>query len=161
MHSPSLNVDYLGKQQRFLPVLAGAMFSHWRSLLEAQGKSREDFTQSMQARCRIGSLPTALVAFEGDSVLGTAALKPEDLDIRPHLTPWLGGVFVLPEHRGHGVASSLVTRLVTEAQDLGLTELYLWTPSSESLYARHGWKVFERATYHELQICIMHRRLPS
>jgi GNAT superfamily N-acetyltransferase len=99
------------------------MFSHWRSLLEAQGKSCEDFTESMQARCRIGSLPTALVAFQGDSVLGTAALKPQDLDIRPHLTPWLGGLFVLPEHRGHGVASSLVSRLVTEAQDLGLTEL--------------------------------------
>ena len=87
MHPPSLNIDYLGKQQRFLPVLAGAMFSHWRCLLESQGKSREDFTESMQARCRIGSLPTALVAFEGDSVLGTAALKPQDLDIRPNLTP--------------------------------------------------------------------------
>jgi hypothetical protein len=61
---------------------------------EAQGKSREDFGQSMQARCRIGSLPTAIVAFEGDSVLGTAALKPDDLEIRSHLTPWLGGVCV-------------------------------------------------------------------
>jgi len=161
MQSPSLKIDYLGNHRRFLPALAGAMFSHWRTLLEAQGKSREDFVVSMQARCRIGSLPTALVAFEGDSVMGTAALKPQDLDIRGHLTPWLGGVFVVPQHRGRGVASSLITRLVTEAQDLGLAELYLWTPSSESLYARYGWKVFERASYHGLQICIMHRRLPS
>src|SRR5215472_13889609 len=161
MHSPSFKIDHLGNHQRFLPVLADAMFSHWRSLLEAQGKSREDFAESMQTRCRIGSLPTAMVAFEGDSVLGTAALKPQDLDIRSHLTPWLGGVFVLPEHRGRGVASSLITRLMAEAQNLGLTELYLWTPSSESLYARHGWKVFERASYHGLQICIMHRRVPT
>jgi GNAT superfamily N-acetyltransferase len=161
MHLASPNLDYLGNHQRFLPVLAEAMFSHWRSVLKAQGKSREDFGKSMQARCRIGSLPTAVVAFEGDSVLGAAALKPEDLEIRSHLTPWLGGVFVLPEHRGRGVASALVTRLVTEAKDLGLNELYLWTPSSESLYARHGWKVFERVSYHGLEICIMHRRLAS
>jgi GNAT superfamily N-acetyltransferase len=161
MQSASLKIDYLGNQQRFLPVLVNAMFSHWRSLLEAQGKSREDFAESIQARCRIGSLPTALVAFEGDMVLGTAALKTQDLDIRSHLTPWLGGVFVLPEHRGHGVASLLVTRCVAEARELGFSELYLWTPSSESLYARHGWTVFERAPYHGLQICIMHRRLPS
>src|SRR5579863_10133678 len=144
MHSASPKIDYLGNHQQFLPMLAEAMFSHWQSVLEAQGKSREDFVKSMQARCRIGSLPTAVVAFEGNSVLGTAALKPEDLEIRSHLTPWLGGVFVLPEHRGRGVASALVTRLVTEAESLGLNELYLWTPSSESLYARHGWKAFER-----------------
>ncbi len=161
MHTPPLEIDHLGNQQRFLPVLVDAMFSHWQSLLEAQGKSREDFVQSMQARCRIGSLPTALVAFQGDLVLGTAALKPEDLDIRSHLTPWLGGVFVLPEHRGQGIASLLVIRMIAEAQALGLTQVYLWTSSSESLYARHGWKVFERAPYHGLQICIMHRRLPS
>ncbi len=161
MHSPSFKVDYLGNQQRFVPVLVDAMFSHWQSLLAAQGKSREDFAQSMRARCRIGSLPTALVAFQGDSVLGTAALKPQHLDIRSHLTPWLGGVFVLPERRGQGIASLLVTRIIAEARELGLTELYLWTPSSESLYARHGWKVFERPSYHGLQICIMHRDLPT
>ena len=161
MQSPSLKIDYLGNQQRFLPVLVDAMFSHWQSLLAAQGKSREDFTQSMLARCHVGSLPTALVAFEGDSVVGTAALKPQDLDIRSHLTPWLGGVFVLPERRRQGIASLLMKRVIAEAQELGLTELYLWTPSAESLYARQGWKVFERALYHGLEICIMHRYLPS
>lgn len=159
MHSSSFKIDHLGNQQRFLPVLVDAMFGHWQSLLEAQGRSREAFAQGMKARCRIGSLPTALVAFDGDSVLGTAALKSEDLDIRSHLTPWLGGVFVLPERRGQGIALLLITRMIAEARELGLTGLYLWTPSSESLYARHGWKVFERPWYHGLQICIMHRWL--
>lgn len=50
---------------------------------------------------------------------------------------------------------------LAEAPELGLTELYLWTPSAESLYARHGWKVFERLSYHGLQICIMHCHLLS
>ncbi len=135
------------------------MYDHWRALLQAMGKSREDFAESMQARCRIGSLPTALVAFEGDEVLGTVALKPQDLDIRPHLTPWLGGVFVLEKHRGHGIASLLITAMMAEAWRLKLAELYLWTPSAETLYTRQGWTVLERATYHDLQICIMHRRL--
>ncbi len=50
-----MKIDYLANQRRFLPVLVDAMFSHWRSVLEAQGKSRDDFAASMQARCRIGS----------------------------------------------------------------------------------------------------------
>ena len=159
MRSASVRVDYLGNQQRFLPVLLNAMYEHWRLLLQAMGKSREDFAASLQDRCQIGSLPTALVAYEGDQVLGTSALKPEDLDIRPQLTPWLGGMFVLPEYRGHGLSALLAEKTVAEARRLGLTELYLWTPASERLYARHGWAVVERTRHHDLQICIMHRRL--
>ncbi len=159
MHSVDCTIDYLGLQQRFLPVLVECMYAHWRELLEKMGKSRGEFAESMQARCRMGSLPTAMVAFQGHEVLGTAALKPADLDIRPHLTPWLGGVFVLERHRAQGIGSRLVTAMVLESQRLGLSELYLWTPASESLYARHGWAVLERAFYHDQQICIMHRRL--
>jgi GNAT superfamily N-acetyltransferase len=161
MHSCPFTVDYLANQQQFLPVLVDYMYDHWRALLQRMGKSREDFAGSMQARCSIGVLPTALVAFQGDEILGTVALKPQDLDIRPHLTPWLGGVFVPEKQRGRGIASLLITAMVAEAQKLRLAELYLWTPSAEHLYARQGWTVLERALYHDLQICIMHRRLPS
>jgi len=125
MRSASARVDYLGNQQRFLPVLLNAMYEHWRVLLQAMGKSREDFAESLQDRCRIGSLPTALVAYEGDQVLGTGALKPHDLDIRPKLTPWLGGMFVLPEYRGRGLGALLAEKTVAEARRLGLRQLYL------------------------------------
>jgi GNAT superfamily N-acetyltransferase len=155
----NLQFDYLGNQTRFLPPLLDAMHEHWRLVLHTMGKSREDFAESLKDRCRIGSLPTALVAFEGNQVLGTSALKPQDLDIRPQLTPWLGGMFVLPQHRGRGIGALLVSKTIAEARRLGLTQLYLWTPASESLYARHGWAVIERTRYHDLQICIMHQRL--
>jgi GNAT superfamily N-acetyltransferase len=159
MCSTSVQVDYLGNQRRFLPMLLDAMYEHWRLLLHAMGKSRDDFAESLQDRCRIGSLPTALVAYEGDQVIGTCALKPQDLDIRQQLSPWLGGMFVLPEYRGRGLGALLVSKTVAEARKLGLAQLYLWTPASERLYARHGWAVVERTRYHDLQICIMHQRL--
>jgi GNAT superfamily N-acetyltransferase len=154
-------IDYLANQRSYLPVLVDAMYAHWHPLFQAMGKTREDFAGLMRARCRIGSLPTALVAFQGEQVLGTGAIKPQDLDIRPHLTPWLGGMFVMPEHRNRGLGSSLITAIAAEARKLGLPELYLWTPSSENLYARHGWEAVERTSYHGLPICIMHRSLPS
>ncbi len=157
----SINTDYLANHTRFVPVLTDYMYAHWRSLLEAVGKSRDDFALSMQDHCRIGSLPLALVAFQDDQVLGTIALKPQDLDIRPDLTPWLGGLFILAEYRRRGIGSLLITRMVAEAEKLGLPCLYLWTPSAESLYVRHGWKLLERVPYYEYTISIMFRSLRS
>ncbi len=152
-------IDYLANHSRFVPVLTDHMYDHWRSLLKALGKSRGDFALSMQDRCRIGSLPLALVAFEDDHVLGTIALKPQDLDIRPNLAPWLGGLFVLPAYRRRGVASLLIDRMVAEARKLSLHCLYLWTPSAENLYFRHRWKLLERVAYHGYNISIMRRML--
>ena len=140
-------------------MLTDQMYEHWRSLLNAAGKSREDFAQSMQDRCRIGSLPLALVAFDPDFVLGTIALKHQDLDIRPQFTPWLGGLFVLKQYRGCGIGSLLITRIAEEARKLGLPRLYLWTPTAEKLYARQGWSLVERVSYHKYRISIMDRLL--
>jgi len=154
-----MKVDYLFNQKQFVPGLTQHMYEHWRTLLEATGKSGQDFAQSMRDRCRTDSLPLALVAFDADELLGTISLKPRDLDIRPELTPWLGGLFVLPQYRGRGIGSVLVGRIVAEAERLLLPCLYLWTPSSEGLYARHGWTLLERAPYHGYEISIMNRLL--
>ncbi len=152
-------IDYLFNHQRFVPVLTQQMYEHWRDLLQVTGRSREDFVKSIRDRCRTDSLPLALVAFNGDEVLGTVALKPQDLDIRPQLTPWLGGLFVMPEFRGRGIGSLLIINIVEEARRLRLPRLYLWTPSAESLYARHGWSLLERTAYHHYTISIMDRQL--
>ncbi len=157
MSSPQ--IDFLFNHQRFVPVLTERMYEHWRELLQATGRSREEFAKSMRDRCRKDSLPLALVAFHQDEVLGTVALKPQDLDIRPQLTPWLGGLFVMPRFRGHGIGSLLIIKVVEEARRLRLSRLYLWTPSAESLYARHGWSLLERVAYHHYTISVMDRQL--
>ena len=62
------------------------------------------------------------------------------------------------EHRGRGVASALVTRIVEEAAALGIPELYLYTDTSQSLYARLGWDVVEDTLDDEgLAITVMKR----
>ena len=154
-----MKIDYLANQKRFAPTLTRHMYAHWRSLLDSMGKSRQDFAQSMRDRYHRDSLPLALVAYEKHQVLGTIALKPQDLDIRPELTPWLGGLFVLPQYRRRGIGSALISGIVAEAERLRLPCLFLWTPSSERLYARHGWSLLERAPYHGHEISIMKRAL--
>jgi GNAT superfamily N-acetyltransferase len=74
-----------------------------------------------------------------------------------HLTPWLSSVYVPAEFRGKGIASALSTRAITEAARLGFEQMYLFTPQSESLYARLGWNTFERTEHNGLPITLMKR----
>ena len=58
-------------------------------------------------------------------------------------------MFVVPEWRRRGVASSLVRRALDEARRLGFRELYLWTdsPAAEALYRKLDWQEIERLEY--------------
>ena len=80
------------------------------------------------------------VLFDGDQPAGTAALMREDLETRPDLTPWLGGVFVQPAFRGRGYASALVRQVESFALAAGVPVLWLYTWKAETLYARLGWQ---------------------
>lgn len=66
-----------------------------------------------------------------------------------------GGVYVKAEERGRGIASQLVNRVVAEAAALGVPELYLYTDTSQSLYARLGWEVVEELVYDDLPVTVM------
>jgi GNAT superfamily N-acetyltransferase len=51
------------------------------------------------------------VLFDGDRAVGTAGLMRSDLESRPDLTPWLGGLFVEPAFRARGHATALVRQV--------------------------------------------------
>jgi uncharacterized protein (DUF952 family)/GNAT superfamily N-acetyltransferase len=76
-----------------------------------------------------------------DELIGMATLV--DDDELPNATepgPWLAAVLALPAHRGNGVASALVQRIVRRAHELGLPALYLYTSDQQQWYANKGWK---------------------
>ncbi|MBL6079775.1 GNAT family N-acetyltransferase [Belnapia sp. T18] len=101
----------------------------------------------------------SFVLFEGDRPIGTASLAHDDLPSRLDLTPWLAGVFVLPEHRGRGHASALVRHVEGFARAASVAELWLYTRTAEPLYARLGWQRagLEQNNGHE--VALMRRRL--
>jgi GNAT superfamily N-acetyltransferase len=95
----------------------------------------------------IDQLPLTFVALHRNELVGMVSLKFHDMDTRPDLDPWLGGLLVLPEWRNHGVGTILTQRAVDEAGRLNISRLYLWTPSAERLYRELGWQVLERTSY--------------
>jgi GNAT superfamily N-acetyltransferase len=153
--------DYLANWPNFIPELAKYAYDEWRPLFDGRGENYEDVLDSYRERANIDSLPLALIALHDDKLIGTASLKVHDLYIRPELTPWLGGVFVIPRWRGRGIATRLIERAIEESQRLRLSELYLWTPFAKALYERLGWSEIERLKYCGYEISVMKRQISA
>jgi N-acetylglutamate synthase-like GNAT family acetyltransferase len=154
---PTIRIDYLANHADGIPALAAVRYEHWRVIYEHRGISLEDLILRIRKHAQTEAMPLAVVALHGQSIVGCASVLPHDLDPRPDLTPWLGGVFVLPAYRGQGIATRLVERILSEARRLRLPHLYLWTTSSMALYARLGWARCEQMKYCGETIEIMHR----
>jgi GNAT superfamily N-acetyltransferase len=106
-------------------------------------------------------LPLTLVAVRAGlavtcrELVGMVSLKFHDMDTRPDLDPWLGGLLVLPDWRNCGVGTMLMHRATEEARRLNMSQLYLWTHSAEGLYRKLGWQVVERTNYFGKEAVVM------
>jgi len=82
-----------------------------------------------------------------------------DLDAMPELTPWLAGLFTIPEARGRGHARRLVARVEAAAREAGYAEVWLYTDTAEKLYVRAGWELVERLPHGAGTLSLMRRDL--
>lgn len=149
-----MQIEFLADRPNLIQGLAPAIWKHWRTELP-EDTTLEHRVEKLQNHLHKAKLPLAFVAHQNGKALGTAALRTQDLDERTDLSPWLGGVFVLPEHRGQGIASALCRAATVHANAMGHPVLYLFTADKKSLYERLGWRTIESATWRGLCGSIM------
>ena len=156
MMAPSdIEIDFLANHPHLVPELARLSWTEWQPIYLERGQTFDDSIANYRERTNTDCLPLTLVALHGSELVGTVSLKLHDLDTRPDLDPWLGGVLVLPDWRGRGIATGLMQRAVDVARKLNLERLYLWTHSAEGLYLKFGWQVLERTRYCGKEIAVM------
>jgi GNAT superfamily N-acetyltransferase len=134
----AIEIHYLADFPAHAPMLAQWHYDQWHEL--KAGDSPERRLALLHARANHRAVPTVFVAADGARLLGSATLAEHDMETRLELTPWMVDVFVAPEFRRRGIASALVKRLVREAAELGVAELYLYTtgPWRERFVCRFG-----------------------
>jgi len=153
-----VRLEYLADSVSHLPQLARWHRAEFGYLNPANTEVHyvERLTTSLQK----SDLPTTFVALQDDTLLGSASLVRQTIT-HQHLSPWLSSVYVDPQHRGRGIASALVGRVEQAAAAMGFETIYLFTPSSEKLYASLGWQTIEYARRSELNIAIMSKALAA
>lgn len=152
-----VKIEHLAAHPEFIPELAVLHFAEWSYL--NPGGSLEGKTDYLRRNCGRSGVPSFIIAVEGADLVGSASLIAHDMDNRPELTPWLADVFVKPEYRGQGVATSLIRRIEFEAKSVVITKLYLYTPDAAGLYRRLGWNAVDECKYKGVDVIIMAKLL--
>ncbi|UGY12924.1 GNAT family N-acetyltransferase [Bradyrhizobium septentrionale] len=152
---PKATVEYLADHPALVPTIAAWQHAQFGYLTPAA--TLEDRTERLRRSLQKDALPMAIVALSEDGTpLGSAGILAASITHK-HLTPWLSSVYVPGEHRGQGIASALSLRAIDECAKLGFDRLYLFTPHSEAMYARLGWKTFQRIEYNGTPLTLMER----
>ena len=148
-----MKIAYLADHPEFIPELAQLHYTEWSYL--NPGETIVDKQRYLESNCGRGGVPSFIIAIEDAELIGSASLIEHDMDDRAELTPWLADVFVKPEYRRRGVATSLIERIEDEARSAAITRLFLYTPDAAELYRRLGWSDFETCEYKGTTVVIM------
>jgi len=130
----------IAERPDFVGIVAQWLWDEWH--LDA-GDSFESTRDAVAVSVSTSGPPQTFVLVVDDRPVGTASLVAHDLDERPHLTPWLAGVFVIPEARGRGHVIHLIQAVEVACRSAGLGTVWLHTANAERVYARAGWHTVE------------------
>ncbi len=137
-----------------------AICARWRaetfSVLEA---SFEQELKSLELFASDQSLGVALVAKVGDEPIGTCLLVESEIEPNHDVSPWLAGLFVVPEHRRNGAGAVLVRAIEDQARQRGVSRLYLYTTAAAGFYAKIGWAMLDRTDWKGFDTALMARDL--
>ncbi len=132
----------------------------WEAFFRADGIALDDMLEAERMGAATTSLmPKTFVMLTDGEAVGMASLVERDLEDRPDLTPWLAGVFVLPEARRQGHATRLIAAVEDTARAAFISTLWLYTRSAEGLYARLGWVSAEDGNRRGSKYVLMRREL--
>lgn len=137
-----MTISLLADHPEYIETLAAWIAAQWQPILPQL--TVESCAAKFKTHLSSNVLPIAWVAHQGTNVIGTASLRVHDLPGREDLTPWLGGVYVAPEFRNHGVGTALCSVAERQAESLfGIGTLYLFTLDRQGWYRKRGWRMFE------------------
>lgn len=155
--SAQIEMTTIAARPDLAPVVAGWL---WEAFWRDAGHGLEATLAAVEASvAQVGPPQTFVLLVDGTPV-ATASFVAGDLASMPELTPWLAGLFVLPDARGQGHARRLIAQVEAAAQQAGYQEIWLYTGSAEGLYTRAGWEVVERLPHGASSLALMRRALP-
>jgi predicted N-acetyltransferase YhbS len=152
-----LRIVPLADRPELIDVVAHWHWDEWGH--EDPRGSSARWAEGLRRRAGRDAIPITWVALVDDEPVGSVALIENDMATHPELSPWLSGLFVVPDRRAEGIGSSLTGHCEAAAATLGVRLLYLYTTTSEDLYRRRGWEAVGREVYGAEEVVVMAKHL--
>nr|WP_255466799.1 GNAT family N-acetyltransferase [Kosakonia sp. MH5] len=144
----------------YLIQTTALLFNEW-SHLPSWSESRQ-IMKRLTERNSIDNQQFTLVALDAENnVTAAGSLIYYELKDNLQRMYWLGEVITRSTHRGQGIGSALIKRIVELATERNITELWLYTPDKQSLYRSLGWKEYEQRIVAGESVTVMVMRLPA
>ncbi len=89
----------------------------------------------------VSDVQQTLIAEIGDEVVGTVAVRGRWEAAPEFPSPWIGGLFVVPQHRNQGIGSALVEAAIAEATVAGHSVVHMAVRVDPASYISRGWQV--------------------
>lgn len=150
----SMRIEELSRHPHLVDAIVSTLHESWGDLppWAETGKVRE----RLVAGAAQATFPRTLVAVSDDGNLAaTGSVKLFELPTQPDKVHWIGEIFVLPEYRGRGLGTRMTKSLSHYAFSNGVSQLFLYTPDQQSLYARLGWEEVSQEIVNKETVSIM------
>jgi GNAT superfamily N-acetyltransferase len=143
-----------------ITVVAQWLFDEWGHI-EPDGSLDHLVAGLRHQAASPDAIATTFVALDGTLPVGMAGVVEQTAEVyrasprQRDLSPWLGSVYVPPEHRGRGIASALVRHAMAHVWARGISRFYLFTDGAQGLYERCGWQAIGVDRYAGRSMTIM------
>jgi predicted N-acetyltransferase YhbS len=151
-------IEPVAKHIELIPVLAHWHHQEWQHL-NPESYDLQSRIKEYQEVVNSPGLPAMLVAHNNSQALGSVRLIKNDMDTHPELGPWLASLYVHPDFRRQGIATSLIRELEDVTRQLGFQDLYLFTEDRQQMYQKLGWQQLLIERYYNEQVVIMVKHL--
>ena len=139
-----ITIGFLADHPHTLSTLAKWFREQWPDYYA--NMSQEELEKDFLEDTSRDRLPSRLVAFESNELVGTIILR--ERESMAEFGPELGGLYVLKSHRRHGIGTELVRAGMKLALEQGYETVVATTVAATGILESLGWE-FIKTVIHE------------
>ena len=152
-----ITINFLADHLDTIPTLAKWFRAQWSDYYAnwSEAEMLQDFLEDTSRN----SLPSRLVAFESNELVGTIILREHGTETLPEYQPELGGLYVVEPYRGHGIGTELVRAGMKVAREQGYTTVSATTVAAAGILERLGWDFVKTVIHQDGQVSLYRCKL--
>lgn len=147
-----ITIEFLADHLDTIPTLTKWFRDQWSDYFASW--SDEDMMKDFLEDVSRSSLPSRLVAFESNELVGTIVLREGETGKLPDVQPELGGLYVVESYRGHGIGTELVRAGMKLAQEQGYSTISATTVKAAGILKSLGWEFIKTVQYPDGEVSL-------